>query len=28
VQRYNASVTPHRENKVADICPGNMGGKN
>jgi alcohol dehydrogenase (cytochrome c) len=28
VQRYNASVSPHRENKVADICPGNMGGKN
>jgi alcohol dehydrogenase (cytochrome c) len=28
VQRYNASVTPHRENKIADICPGNMGGKN
>ena len=28
VQRYNAAVTPHRENKVADICPGNMGGKN
>ena len=26
VQRYSAS--PHRENKVADICPGNMGGKN
>jgi hypothetical protein len=28
VQRYNASVTPHRDNKVGDICPGNMGGKN
>jgi alcohol dehydrogenase (cytochrome c) len=28
VQLYNASVTPHRDNKVADICPGNMGGKN
>jgi len=28
VQRYNVSVTPHRENKVADFCPGNMGGKN
>src|SRR6266571_1477409 len=28
VQRYNAAVTPHRDNKVADICPGNMGGKN
>jgi alcohol dehydrogenase (cytochrome c) len=28
VQRYNAAVTPHRENKVGDICPGNMGGKN
>ena len=28
VQRYNAAVTPSREHKVADICPGNMGGKN
>jgi alcohol dehydrogenase (cytochrome c) len=28
VQKYNAAVTPSRENKVADICPGNMGGKN
>ena len=28
VQRYNAAVTPSRENKVTDICPGNMGGKN
>jgi alcohol dehydrogenase (cytochrome c) len=28
VQHYNASVSPSRENKVADICPGNMGGKN
>jgi len=28
VQRYVVSVTPHRENKVADFCPGNMGGKN
>ena len=28
VQRYNASVTPSRTNKVTDICPGNMGGKN
>lgn len=28
VQRYNAAVTPNRENRVTDICPGNMGGKN
>jgi alcohol dehydrogenase (cytochrome c) len=28
VQLYNASVTPSRKNKVTDICPGNMGGKN
>ncbi len=28
VQKYNAAVTPSRENKIADICPGNMGGKN
>jgi alcohol dehydrogenase (cytochrome c) len=28
VQHYNAAVTPSREHKVADICPGNMGGKN
>jgi len=28
VQVYNAEVTPSREHKVADICPGNMGGKN
>jgi alcohol dehydrogenase (cytochrome c) len=28
VQHYNAAATPSRENKVADICPGNMGGKN
>ena len=28
VQHYNAAVTPARDNKVADICPGNMGGKN
>jgi alcohol dehydrogenase (cytochrome c) len=28
VQTYNASVTPSRTNKVTDICPGNMGGKN
>jgi alcohol dehydrogenase (cytochrome c) len=26
VQTYN--VTPNREQKVTDICPGNMGGKN
>ena len=28
VQRYDAAVTPHRDNRVTDICPGNMGGKN
>jgi len=28
VQVYNAAVTPSRTNKVTDICPGNMGGKN
>jgi len=28
VQHYNAAVSPSREHKVADICPGNMGGKN
>jgi len=28
VQTYVAAVTPSRDNKVADICPGNMGGKN
>jgi alcohol dehydrogenase (cytochrome c) len=28
VQRYNAAVTPSRENPETDICPGNMGGKN
>lgn len=28
VQRYNAAVTPSRTNRVTDICPGNMGGKN
>ena len=28
VQRYNAAVTPTRENPETDICPGNMGGKN
>ncbi len=28
VQTYNPDVTPSRENKVADFCPGNMGGKN
>jgi alcohol dehydrogenase (cytochrome c) len=28
VQTYNAAVTPSRINKVADFCPGNMGGKN
>jgi alcohol dehydrogenase (cytochrome c) len=28
VQHYNAAVTPSRENKETDICPGNMGGKN
>jgi alcohol dehydrogenase (cytochrome c) len=28
VQVYEANVTPDREHKVTDICPGNMGGKN
>lgn len=28
VQKYNAAVTPTRENPVSIICPGNMGGKN
>jgi alcohol dehydrogenase (cytochrome c) len=28
VQKYNASVTPSRENTETLICPGNMGGKN
>jgi alcohol dehydrogenase (cytochrome c) len=28
VQRYNVAATPSRTNKVVDICPGNMGGKN
>jgi alcohol dehydrogenase (cytochrome c) len=28
VQTYNTEVTPSREHKIADICPGNMGGKN
>jgi alcohol dehydrogenase (cytochrome c) len=28
VQVYNAAVTPTREHAIADICPGNMGGKN
>jgi alcohol dehydrogenase (cytochrome c) len=28
VQTYIAAVTPSRDNKVADFCPGNMGGKN
>jgi alcohol dehydrogenase (cytochrome c) len=28
VQHYIAGVTPSRDNKVADFCPGNMGGKN
>jgi alcohol dehydrogenase (cytochrome c) len=28
VQTYNVDVTPSREHKIADICPGNMGGKN
>ena len=27
-QKYNAASTPTREHKIADICPGNMGGKN
>ena len=28
VQKYNAAATPSRTNLIADICPGNMGGKN
>jgi alcohol dehydrogenase (cytochrome c) len=28
VQRYNPAATPSAENKTADFCPGNMGGKN
>ncbi len=28
VQKYNPAVTPARDNKVVQICPGNMGGKN
>ncbi|KMO40611.1 PQQ-dependent dehydrogenase, methanol/ethanol family [Methylobacterium aquaticum] len=28
VQRYNPAATPSAENKNADFCPGNMGGKN
>lgn len=28
VQKYNPAVTPSRDNKIADFCPGNMGGKN
>jgi len=28
VQKYNAAVTPTRQNTVTMICPGNMGGKN
>lgn len=28
VQKYNAAVTPSRQNHIADFCPGNMGGKN
>jgi alcohol dehydrogenase (cytochrome c) len=28
VQHYVAAVTPSKETKVADFCPGNMGGKN
>ena len=28
VQHYNVAVTPSREHPEADICPGNMGGKN
>ncbi|GJD61895.1 PQQ-dependent dehydrogenase, methanol/ethanol family [Methylobacterium frigidaeris] len=28
VQRYIPSATPSAENKNADFCPGNMGGKN
>jgi alcohol dehydrogenase (cytochrome c) len=28
VQKYNAAVTPSRQNTDTIICPGNMGGKN
>src|ERR1700737_1341319 len=28
IQTYNPEVTPSRDHKVADFCPGNMGGKN
>jgi alcohol dehydrogenase (cytochrome c) len=28
VQHYNPATTPSRTNKIADFCPGNMGGKN
>ena len=28
IQKYNAAVTPTRENPKTLICPGNMGGKN
>ncbi len=28
VQKYNPAVTPSRDNRVVQICPGNMGGKN
>jgi alcohol dehydrogenase (cytochrome c) len=28
VQKYNAAVTPTRDNLETMICPGNMGGKN
>ena len=28
IQKYNAAVTPTRENRETMICPGNMGGKN
>ena len=28
IQKYNAAVTPTRDNTESIICPGNMGGKN
>ena len=28
VQKYNAAVTPSKDNLVTMVCPGNMGGKN
>ncbi|MBV8576590.1 MAG: PQQ-binding-like beta-propeller repeat protein, partial [Acetobacteraceae bacterium] len=28
VQVYNPEATPRKDEKVSDICPGNMGGKN